>query len=69
MRPTVAPLAFDPYSYVALTHDVEAAGGLYPTDTASVIVHSHDDGIGSEVECTTLRFAVLALTAHDLKAA
>ena len=66
-RRPAAPLAFDPYSYVVLTHAVEAAGGLYPADTRGVIVYCHDDGIGYEAEFEAPRLPVLTLTSCDLE--
>jgi hypothetical protein len=53
------------YSFVRLSHTVEAGGISYPMGAQGVIVHRHSDGIGYEVEFERPRFRVITLTASD----
>jgi len=54
------------YALVELTHDVTYYGTIYPRRTRGVVVHRHGNG-GYEVEFERPDFAVISLTANDLR--
>jgi len=67
---TIAPVssaaALREYDFVRLRHDVHAGDATYVAGARGVIVHSHDDGVGYEVEFEVPEFRVLTLTSQDL---